>query len=138
MSAVEKPEPETPTVVPIAADEVPNVMVGEVPATIVKLVNAESPPGLPTAVIVYEPVLAVATVNLPVNVPLETEQVKELTGAPEIEHEESLGKKFDPDTSTVAPADPEVGLSVIDGGCVETTKLADAVSPLGSPVAVIV
>lgn len=56
-------------------------------------------------------------------------------GVPEIEHEESLAKKFDPDTSTLAPSDAEVGLSVIDGGRVVTTKLVDAVSPLGLPVA---
>jgi hypothetical protein len=56
---------------------------------------------------------------------------------PEIEHDESPVRKSDPDTWTVAPCDAEVGLSVIDGGRVETTKPADAVSPVGLPVAVI-
>ena len=75
MSDVEKPEPETSTVVPTAADEGLNVAVGDVPAAIVKLVDAESSPGLPCAVIVYVPVSSAATVNVPVNVPPATEQV---------------------------------------------------------------
>jgi hypothetical protein len=61
-----------------------------------------------------------------------------MTGLPEIEHDESLVKKSDPDTSTVAPSDPELGLNAIDGGTVVTIRLADAVSPTGLPVAVIV
>jgi hypothetical protein len=52
-----------------------NVTLGDVPAAIVKLADAESSPGLPTAVMVYVPVSAVATVNVPVNVTLEMEQV---------------------------------------------------------------
>lgn len=75
MSAVEKPEPETSTVVPTAADEVLNVTVGVAPVAIVKLVDAESSPGLPTAVIVYVPAYALATVKLPVSVPLDMEQL---------------------------------------------------------------
>jgi len=75
-------------------------------------------------------------VKLPVNVPPDTEQVKELMGVPESEQEESLVRKFDPDTSTVTPGDADVGLSVIDGGTVVTLKLADAESPVGFPVAV--
>jgi len=62
-------------VVPTAADEVLNVTLGDVVAVIVKLADAESPPGLPTTVTVYVPVSATATVNVPVNVPLEMEQV---------------------------------------------------------------
>jgi hypothetical protein len=75
VSEVENPEPDTSTVLPTAADEVLNVTVGDVPAVIVKLLDAESSPGLPTAVIVYVPVLAAATVNVPVKVPPEMEQV---------------------------------------------------------------
>jgi hypothetical protein len=75
VSDVEKPEPDTSTVLPTAADEVLNVTVGVVPAAIVKLFDAESSPGLPTTVIVYVPVLAEATVNVPVRVPPEMEQV---------------------------------------------------------------
>ena len=52
--------------------------------------------------------------------------------------EESLAKKSDPDTCTVAPTEAEVGLSASEGGWVETTKLAIAVSPVGLPVAVMV
>jgi hypothetical protein len=50
-----------------------------------------------------------------------------MTAVPEIEHVESLVKK--PDTSTVEPSDPELGLSIIDGGTVVRTRLAEAVSP---------
>jgi len=52
VSLVEKPEPETSTVVPAAADEVLSVMVGDVPPVIVRVWDAESSPGLPIAVIV--------------------------------------------------------------------------------------
>ena len=52
--------------------------------------------------------------------------------------EESLVKKFDPDTCTVAPIEADVGLTVSDGGWVETTKLDVALSSVGLPVAVIV
>jgi len=71
---VEKPEPDTSTVLPTAADEVLNVALGDVLAAIVKLADAESPPGLPVTVIVYVPVSAAETVNVPVSVPLEIEQ----------------------------------------------------------------
>jgi len=53
-------------------------------------------------------------------------------------HDESEARKFDPDTSTLSPWEVEVGLSVIDGGVVETTKLVDAESSAGLPVAVMV
>lgn len=77
VSAVLKPDPDTSTTPPGSAEEALNVICAPLPpaAAIVKLVAAESPPGLPTAVIVYVPVLAAATVNVPVNVPPETEQV---------------------------------------------------------------
>ena len=50
MSEVEKPEPEMSTVLPTVADEVLNVAVGDVPAAMVKLADAESSPGVPTMV----------------------------------------------------------------------------------------
>ena len=75
VSAVEKPEPETTTVVPTAADEGDNVMVREDVPVIVKTADAESPPGLPTTLIVYVPAPVVATVNVPDNVPPEMMQV---------------------------------------------------------------
>ena len=56
---------------------------------------------------------------------------------PESEHEESLAKKPDPDTWTVAPCKAEVGFRVIDGGRAETIKLFVAASSAGLPVAVI-
>ena len=49
------------------------MMLGEA-LPIVKLVDAESPPGLPAAVIVYEPALAEFTVNVAVKVPPEMVQ----------------------------------------------------------------
>ena len=75
MSDVEKPEPETSTVLPTAANVRLNVTLGVVAAVIVKLAAAESLLGLPTTAIVYVPVSPLATVNAPVNVPLETEHV---------------------------------------------------------------
>ena len=53
-------------------------------------------------------------------------------------HDESLVRKFDPDTWMLAPWEADVGLSVIEGGVVEATKLVDAESSVGLPVAVIV
>ena len=75
VSDEEKPEPVMSTVAPAAADDAPNVMVGEDPAEIVKLLDAESPAGLPATVIVYVPSLAEATTKLPVRVPADTVQV---------------------------------------------------------------
>jgi hypothetical protein len=61
-------------VLPAIADEVLNVMLGEVPEPTVKLADAESPPGVPNALMVYVPASMEATVKEPVNVPLEIEQ----------------------------------------------------------------
>lgn len=135
VSDEEKPEPETSTTAPTEAEVVLRLTVGA-PPWIVKLADAESAPGDPVAVIVYVPALSDATVKLPVNVPPETEQVKELIGVPEMVQEESLVKKSKPVTSTVVPGNEEAGFSVIDGGTEVTTKLAEAESPIGSPVAV--
>jgi hypothetical protein len=50
----------------------------------------------------------------------------------------SLEEKPDPDTRTFDPACPEAGLNVIDVAPLLTTKVAEAESSLGLPVAVIV
>jgi hypothetical protein len=64
----------------------------------VKTAEAESPPGLPVAVIVYPPDAIEATVNVAVNAPLETEHVDAITGLPDNEQPVSLVKKPEPDT----------------------------------------
>jgi len=85
-------------VVPIDGDEVLKVIEGAARVLTVKVADAKSPPGFPVAVIVYVPGLTEATVKLPVNVPLDVEQVKAVTTLPDSEHDESLVKKSDPDT----------------------------------------
>ena len=75
MSATEKPEPETSIVVPMVADDVLNVTLGDATPVSVKLADAESSPGLATAVIVYVPASAVATVNEPLRAPSDIEHV---------------------------------------------------------------
>ena len=74
MSDVEKLVPETSIVVPTDPELLLKVMLGDA-LPIMKVVDAESPFGLPTAVIVYEPVLAEFTVNDAVKVPLDIVQV---------------------------------------------------------------
>jgi len=75
VSDVENPVPETSIVVPTDPEELLKVMLGDAPAPTVKLAGAESPFGLPTAVIVYEPVFAELTVNAAVKVPPDIVQV---------------------------------------------------------------
>ena len=53
--------------------------------------------------------------NAPVKIPPETEQVWDATTLPEIEQIVSLVEKPEPETSTVNPPEPEVGLREIDG-----------------------
>ena len=84
--------------VPTVAEVVLKLIVGDTTLLIVKLTDAESLPGFPVAVIVYVPGVAEATVKLPVSVPLDKEQLSEVIGVPESEHDESLVKKPDPDT----------------------------------------
>ena len=122
---------------PTVAEVTLSVIVGEVTLLTAKLADAESLPGFPVAVIVYVPGLVEAIVKLPLSAPLAIEHVEERMGVPESVHDESPVRKLDPVTSTVAPCKAEVGFSVIDGGRTETTKLADAASPVGLPVAVI-
>ena len=77
------------------------------------------------------------TIKEPDIVPLEIKQFGELTTLPDIEQLESLEGKPEPETETVDPAGPEVGLSAIDGGEPVTVKAAEAESPTGLPVTVI-
>jgi hypothetical protein len=92
-----------------------------------KAAEAESPLGLPVAVIVYVPDAIETTVNDADKVPPAIEQLKVSTGLPDNEQLVSAVEKSDPVTSTVAPTEAEVELSVIDG--VVTVKLIEAESP---------
>ncbi len=53
--------------------------------------------------------------NAAVNAPLEIEHVWDATTLPDIEQVVSLIEKPEPDTSTVKPTEPDVGLREIDG-----------------------
>jgi hypothetical protein len=75
-----------------------------VPLAKVRVAEAESSSGVPVAVTVYELTVTSATVNEPVKVPSEMEQVSEITGVPVSEQESSAVLKPDPDTSTFDPA----------------------------------
>jgi hypothetical protein len=97
VSVEENPEPDTSTLAPTEAEVGLNTIDGGAPVT-VKLAEAESPPGLPLAVIVFTPDATSPTVNVAVNVPPETEQVDTVTGLPESEQVVSLARKLEPDT----------------------------------------
>jgi hypothetical protein len=96
------PEPEMSTLAPIEAES--GLTAIDAVLVTVKLVEAESPPGLPLAIIVYTPDAMLPTVNVAVNVPAETEQVDAVTGLPESEQVVSLARKLEPDTWTAASA----------------------------------
>ena len=128
VSAVEKSAPSTSTDAPTTAEVELSVIDGDAPLT-VKLAVAESPPGVPLAVIVYVPDATSVTSNDADKVPPEIEQLKVSTGVPDNEQLVSAVEKSDPVTSTVTPAAAEVELSVIDGGTELTVKLAEAESP---------
>jgi hypothetical protein len=108
-----------------------------VPLLTTKVAEAESSLGLPVAVIAYVPE-TLATTNEANKVPLEIEQLEVPTGVPDNEQLVSAVENPDPSTSTDAPTGAEVELSVIDGGAPLTVKLAEAKSPPGLPLAVIV
>jgi hypothetical protein len=101
VSAEEKPEPDTSTLAPTEAES--GLSRIEAALVTVKLPEAESPPGLPFAIIVYTPDATSPTVNVAVNVPLEIEQVETVMGFPDSEQVVSVARKLEPDTSTVAP-----------------------------------
>ena len=135
-SLVEKPEPETLTMLPAAAEVVLRVSVGVVKT--VKYADEESDSGLPDAVTSYEPAETLGTVNDPVSAPLDIVQVSDVTAVPLRLQDESFVEKPVPPTETVAPTYAEVGLKVIEAELVNTKlKLADAESSSGVPIAVI-
>jgi len=136
VSVEENPEPDTSALAPTEAES--GLSVIDAVVVTVKVAEAESPPGLPLAVIVYTPDAMSPTVNVAVKAPPETEQVDAVTGLPESEQVVSLARKLEPDTWTVAPTWAEDGLSVIDGGTPLTVKVAVAESSAWAPVAVTV
>jgi hypothetical protein len=138
VSLEEKPDPDTRTFDP-ASPELGLKVIDVVPLPTTKVAEAESSLGLPVAVIVYAAETAtLATRNDAYKVPPEIEQLVVPTGVPDIEQLVSAVEKPDPATSTDVPTGAEVGLSVIDEGAPLTVKLAEAESPPGLPVTVIV
>ncbi len=101
-----------------------------------KLAEAESPTGLPMDMIGYDPIGTLATVNEPVNVPPEIEQVELLTGLPDNEQVVSVDENPEPEITAIAPTAAETGVRVTLGPL--NLKVAEAESPIGLPVAVIV
>jgi hypothetical protein len=98
---------------------------------------AESYSGLPVTVTAYEPAATLATMKVPVYVPPEIEQVCEAITVPDNEQDVSLVDKAEPEKSTVLPTPAEDGLNVRDAPLL-TVNVADAESPIGLPVAVMV
>lgn len=98
---------------------------------------AESPVE-PDAVIVYGPLATLATINDPDNTPPETEQLGEVTALLANEQDVSLSENPEPVTWTVPPTAAIVGLTAMDMGNRVSVKVADAASPPGLPVTVIV
>ena len=71
-------------------------MLGE--AYTVNGVEAESPPGLLIALIVYVPIATFATVNVALSIPFEIEQMEAVTALPDNEQYVSLVRNPVPDT----------------------------------------
>jgi len=101
VSLVEKPDPDTVTVVPTGAEAGLSV-IDRVRALTVKVAEAESPVD-PITVTEYVPAATLATTNEAVNVPPETAQVGVPTALPDNEQVVSLEEKPEPDTRTVDP-----------------------------------
>jgi len=135
-SSVENPEPDTPTVDPAAAETGLNT-IGSDPVPTVKEPEVESYSGPPVTVTTYEPAATSATTKEPVYVPPEIEQVCEAIGVPDDEQDVSLVDKLEPEKSTVLPTPADDGLKVREVALL-TVNVADAESPIGLPVAVIV
>jgi hypothetical protein len=75
---------------------------------------------------VYEPAGTLATRKEPTSEPPETMQLDRApTALPDSEQVESVAEKFVPDTSTVAPAEAEDGLSERDGTGIEEAVVVD-------------
>jgi hypothetical protein len=122
-------EPEAATTVPTWPELGVNVKVRAAEA-----LNDAVPtsPAVPVTVTEYAPLAPDATVKDPVIEPAATVQTgfkmrAGEDGDDEIVQLESVGEKFDPETTTVVPAPPEVGVNVIPG---TTVKLALPASPL--------
>jgi hypothetical protein len=107
-----------------------------VDAVTTNVAEAESPTGLPVEMMGYEPAATLATANLPLNVPPEIEQVELLNGLPDREQVVSVDENPEPETTTVAPTAAETGVRVTVGPL--NPNVAEAESPIGDPVAVIV
>jgi len=139
-SLVENPEPATMTVPPTGAEVGLSVIVRATEeAIIVKVAEAESPVE-PVTVIVYDSAATLATVNEPLNVPPDIEQVSDpITPLLVIEQVVSPVENPTPETRTVDPTVADVGLSVTDGGTegAVTVNVVEAESPV-EPVAVTV
>ena len=84
-------------------------------ATTVSTEEAESPAGLPVAVILYGADATLLTIKEPLRVPAEIEQDELVTGVPDREQLVSLEEKLVPDTWTLAPAAADVAFSVMVG-----------------------
>jgi hypothetical protein len=135
--------PETPTVTPRG----PEVRVREIVAVFVTVNVAEamSDPALPVAITEYGPSEAVPlTVNeqLREMVPLKTVHMTPLAPSPAGTLDRvtfvSAGLNVLPETITVVPGGPEVGLSVIEAVLAVTVNVADAGSKTTLPVPVTV
>jgi len=91
-----------------------------------RVAEAKSPTGLPVSLTVYEPAGTLATRKEPTSEPPETWQLDRApTALPESEHVVSFAEKFVPDTSTVAPAEAEDGLSERDGTGIKEAVVVD-------------
>lgn len=131
MSLREKPDPDTVTFAPTSAEEGLNEI--DAPLT-TKVAEAESPPGVIVALIVYVPGATELTLNDADKVPFEIVHLEVPTGVPDSRQPVSVLEKYEPVTSTDVPICAEEGVNVSDGE--GTVKLADAESPASVPVAV--
>jgi hypothetical protein len=136
-SAVLNPPPATVIIVPSGAAFGEITMNG---AITLKVAEAESPV-LPTKVTVYVPGLTRPALKLPLGAPLPGVvklHVKAGTnGAPPMVHVVSAAEKPAPLTTTSVPTGPKLGIRVAVGWDM-TVKVAEAESPAGVPVTVIV
>jgi hypothetical protein len=108
--------------------------------TTVKVAEAESPV-LPTKVTVYVPGLTRPAVKLPLGAPfcgvVKLHVKAGTSGAPPIVHVVSAAEYPAPLATTSVPTGPELGIRV-SVGCDMTVKVAEAESPAGVPVTVMV
>lgn len=79
-----------------------------------------------------------AATNEPDSTPPEIEQLCDVTALPANEQDVSLNEKPEPVTCTVPPTATTVGLRVMVRGSCISVRVAEAASPPGFPVTVIV